>query len=460
MVAAATGTSGVLLVLAIGLPLGIGIVARPQRGLLLLAALAPFDGLLLVVDLPEQAVAWKEVLLALTAVSAARVWWQARDDRSLPGWALALAAMAAIAVAGTALSDRTLLQSAVGLKVALLGAVAGVVAWACPLDRRERDRLVTIFAVVGAVVALVGLWQQLVGPARLHELGYAYNSVIRFSGSRMRSWSTFNQPFAFGYYLMVVVLLCGAVALGDLSRRRNRLILWAMPLYAAGLFISVVKGAWIAAAVGIAYLAVARYRALLHALPVVAAAGAAALVVGAGAFFASDSLFERFDRWSQVPQVVTESPWGKGIGAAGAAAAKAEALGGGQGSSVEGKAGTTLVVYQPDDHYVKVAYEIGVLGVWVFVLALAAAYGTARAAAARPGEEAMGFGVSAVVVAAAVAGAGATFFEIFPLDYLVWLVVGVVSAPLPAGTTDAEGSPALLSVGPARGFRANREEKG
>ena len=41
----------------------------------------------------------------------------------------------------------------------------------------------------------MGLVQQAVGVTRLHELGYAYNTVIRTSHGHLRSFSTFDQPF-------------------------------------------------------------------------------------------------------------------------------------------------------------------------------------------------------------------------------------------------------------------------
>lgn len=440
------GLGPALLVLAVGAPVLLAVVARPQRGLLLLAALLPFDGLLLVVDVPEAVVAWKEVLLGVTLGAA--VLFPTRlvgVTRRLPGWLVALGLLALLAIV-TVPAMRSV-QAAVGMKVAFFGALTGVVAYRCPLDAEERDRLVGIFAAVGVITSLVAIWQQAVGPERLNELGYAYNSVIRFTGPTMRSWSTFNQPFPFAFHLMVVILLCGAVALGDTSRLRNRLLLAAMPLYAVGLATSVVRGAWLATAVGLVHLAVTRHRSMLHLAPVAAAATVVAVVVGVTAFFASDSLTVRFDRWTKVPAVVSASPMGEGIGSAGAAAAKAASLDGGDVRYGDAnREGVDRTVFQPDNHYAKVAFELGVLGLWLFALVLGSAYAVARVAASRPGEEAFGAGVAAVVVAAGFASLGATFFEIFPLDYLVWMLVGVVSVPIGAATPKrAEPVPAPAS---------------
>src|SRR5947209_20216609 len=51
--------------LAILVPLVVALTRRPQRGLLLLAALVPFDGLLLLVHVPPLLSGWKEALVLI-----------------------------------------------------------------------------------------------------------------------------------------------------------------------------------------------------------------------------------------------------------------------------------------------------------------------------------------------------------------------------------------------------------
>ena len=64
IVAMASGHALVVLTLGVAVPLLLWIAERPQRGLLLLVALAPFDGLRIIA--PEVSVAWKFVLLGGT----------------------------------------------------------------------------------------------------------------------------------------------------------------------------------------------------------------------------------------------------------------------------------------------------------------------------------------------------------------------------------------------------------
>ena len=106
-----------------------------------------------------------------------------------------------------------------------------LVVWRCPLDAKERDRLITIFVAVAFITALFGLYQQRVGHVVLNSWGYPYNEVIRFtSGFRLRSFSTFNQPFPFAFYLMLTVLLALPQAIADPHRLRNRLFLLSTPV--------------------------------------------------------------------------------------------------------------------------------------------------------------------------------------------------------------------------------------
>ena len=88
-------------------PLAALLISRPQRGLLLLAALVPFDGLLALVPSAEVLSPWKEATVLAVFVAT----WGAPDSarrhtrRPLPGWVwaalglLVLGAASAIVVA-------------------------------------------------------------------------------------------------------------------------------------------------------------------------------------------------------------------------------------------------------------------------------------------------------------------------------------------------------------------------
>ena len=168
---------------------------RPATVLLTLMALAPYDGLLLVAPLPDSIAAlvggWKEALVVVLVVVSWHRWRTApgpRGDGATVEWAVPIGLLVALATLTAVI--RPGVASVLGLKVGFFYLLVPLALWWAPLDRRGRDRLVTILMVNGLVTSLVGLGQQLLGGERLNALGYEYNEVIRFSGGFLRSFST------------------------------------------------------------------------------------------------------------------------------------------------------------------------------------------------------------------------------------------------------------------------------
>jgi hypothetical protein len=418
------GDTAVLAVVGLtaGIATGIAVATRPQRGVLLLAALVPFDGLLLIASFPAWANAWKEALVLLTfgatvvAPRAAR----ATGDRRLPHWLPAVVGMGLLALASAILVGG--LQAVVALKIGFFYLLVFAIVWRCPLDARERDRLVTILMTTGCVTAIVGILQQLAGQERLAALGYEYNVTIRTTGGFLRSFSTFNQSFPFALFLMLVLLIGLPVALTHPRRLRNRLFLLSLPIYGLGLLTTIVRAAWLGLGVGLLYLGVRRFRSLLLPLPLALVAllflpsslGAAAL--------SSSSSRERVGLWESNVATVLAHPLGVGIGASGSASEKTAELGSRDAS-----------IYQPDNYYYKTLYELGLLGLWLLFLFLLSAFISTRAASAQLSgvDTALADGVTASILAASVVSTVATYFEIFPMDVYFWLLLGVIATCAP-----------------------------
>jgi hypothetical protein len=394
------------------------VATRPQRGVLLLAALVPFDGLLLLTHPPSFVNGWKEALVLLTFGAALVAPHSARatGDRRLPAWLPAIAGLGLVALVSAILVGG--LQAAVAIKIGFFYLLVFAIVWRCPLDARERDRLVTILMAVGCVTAAVGIAQQLLGQERLAALGYEYNVTIRTAGGFLRSFSTFNQSFPFALFLMLVLLVGLPIALTDPRRLRNRLFLLGLPVYGLGLLSTIVRAAWLGLAVGLLYLGLRRFRSLLLPLPLALVAllflpsslGAAAL--------SSSSSRERVGLWESNVATVLAHPLGVGIGASGSASEKSAQL-----------AGSDASIYQPDNYYYKTLYELGLLGLWLLLLLLVSAFLAVRGAAAQLSgvDAALAEGVAASVLAAAVVSTVATYFEIFPMDVYFWLLLGVVA---------------------------------
>ena len=187
--------------------------------------------------------------------------------------------------------------------------------------------------------------------------------------------------------------------------------------------------------------AITRHRALLLVLLLVVVGFAVLPADATGAVLSSASSEERVDGWESNVARVAEHPFGEGIGATGAVAERVL-------STAPGGSGTEA--YQPDNYFVKTGIELGVLGVWLFVLAMLAALHTAHRAAGAPGRDgALGAGTAAYIVAAAAASVVSTFFEIFPMEVYFWLLLTVVSGTLAAPEAAAVRHPAVLRPRPA-----------
>lgn len=431
---------------------GLLLRARPQRGVLLLALLAPFDGLLLLVPHPLLVDGWKEalVLATLAAAVVAPASATAVPGRPRPGWAPALLALVVLGAGSAVLVGGV--QGVVGMKVNFFYLLLIPTLWLCPLGIRDRDRLVSLLMLTGVLAAIVGLTQQVLGGEALNRLGYEYNTTIRTAGGLLRSFSTFNQPFPFGLFEMLVLLIGVPVALSEPGRRRNRLFLLATPLLVVGMLSSIVRAAILGLVVGAVFLWWHRHRSLAHVVPVLLAV---ALFVPAsiyGPLLSATSLGQRSAGWSRTFGEVLAAPLGNGIGASGSAAEKAAEV-----------AGLRPETYQPDNYYFKTAYELGPIGLWLLVLVLVAAFAAARSASddlersarADPAaarvlrrDSALAAGIAASVVAAGAASLVATYFEIFPLDLLFWLLLGVLPS-----LTHGSPTPPSPSVPAAAGSR-------
>ena len=425
--ALAAGLAWAILAFAVLVPLGVALTRRPQRGILLLALLAPFDGLLLLAppELPALTAGWKEALLLGTLVASFLAPKEARGPRRrLPLWAPAVAALLFVSVAsGLAVGG---IQALWGLKVAFFFVLVAIVLWRCPLDAGERDRLVTILLVVGVVTALYGIAQQGIGHQRLNAMGYEYNTVIRTTRGFLRSFSTFTQPFGFGYFLMLVLLVGVAHSLSQPGRLRSRLFALSVPVLGLGLASSVVRGAWIGLGVGLAYLGLTRFRVLRLGIPLAALALLFLPSDVSSAALRSSSGVQRVEAWQSKFAHLIANPLGVGIGASSSASEKVVASRG---------AGDAFI---PDNQYFKVVYELGVIGLWFFVLLLVAAFGSMRAATRRadPDDAAMALSAAAMVLAGSAASLVAGYLDIFPMDVYFWMLLAVVETtrPLPGST--------------------------
>lgn len=419
-----------LLVFAIPAGLLFGeLVKRPQRGVLLLAALTPFDGLLLLTDGPDIRAAWKEALIVVTVAATFVAPRSARADRpaAIPAWlGPALAIIALSLVTGIGLHAPVLLA---GLKVDHFYLLLPLIIWRCPFDDRERDRLVTVLMVSAVVTSLAGIAQQLLGQGTLNALGYEFNTVIRTAGdSVLRSFGTFESPFPFAFFVVFVLAVAVPVALQEPARLRNRLFLLCTPILVIGMLTAVVRAALLALAIAGLYHLIRNYRAALSLTPALLLLVAIAPSALISAALSSRSLGQRVDGWSIVADTIVTQPFGTGVGTTSSAAEVAGDFGG----EIDETFGLPpdLLPYQPDNYYIKRLLELGPLGLWLTIAMLRHIIESGREVRKRAGprDRALIDGWIASVFGAAAAATVATYWEIFPLDLYFYLMLGVVTS--------------------------------
>jgi putative inorganic carbon (hco3(-)) transporter len=411
---------------------------RPQVLLLVLVALVPFNGLLLIVPHPGFVEAWKETLVVAAVALAILTPSPVASRRRVPAWAVASALLAGWGAFSLAASRTA--ASLIGFKIGFFYLLVPLVLWHHPFDRRDRRRYVTVLQVTGVITAVVGLAQQVVGPAYLARLGFPYNSTIRTAGGTLRAFSTFDQPFPFALFVVMVLVIGVPAALERPRRRGDIAFLAASPLLVAAATTAIVRAALVGLAAGGVYLAVRRYHQLAHvAVPALVAVVVVLSLGLSGPLLSATSLGERTAGWSDVTGPFVTSPLGLGLGTTGAAAEKVAgevATGGGSPVALGPDGGG----YQPDNAYVQLALQLGVPGLWLFCLVLAGAWAagrtTERVSTGR--DRGLATGITASVVAAVAAGAFSTYWEIFPMDLFFWLNLGVLAsiaatpAPSPA----------------------------
>ena len=363
------------------------------------------------------------------------------------GGLIALGLVSAVIVGGQ--------QALTGFRIDYFYVLLGIAVWRCPLSERERDRLVTVLMVTGFLTAVWGICQQVLGAVWLNSVGYQYTTITTI-GSFMRSFSTFTGDYEFGFFLMAVLLMGMPCALSDTRRLRNKVFLLCLPIFGLALALTFFRGGWLGVSIGGLYLGIRRYRVLLLALP----AALLALLLLPGSFISTSgsttSLGERTAGWVQNFDQVVSHPFGAGIGATGAAAQKLAEL------EAQAQAGTSsstpldintsipgTSVYQPDNYYYEALYDLGLPGLWMWILLLVSSFlFAARLAGSTSGMESnFALGVSAFVLAAATCSFFASFFENYPMDLLFWLLIWTTVSGHPVSDVAVRRGPVRLSLG-------------
>lgn len=397
---------------------------RPQWGVLAIAALLPFHGLLLIY--PVTVSFWKEaaVLAVLLACPFAR---RVTTERTVVAlWLIPLVVLVPLGIVSALVVHGA--HAFFPLKIAFFYILLAVIAVLFPFDRRDKDTFVTVLTVTGLISALYGIWQQLIGPQALADMGYEWNEHIRSAGPLLRSFGTFNQPFPFGLFLMLVIIIGTAAALAEPDRLRSRLFLLAFPVLGVGMVLSVVRASYIGAIVGLVLIGLLLYRRFLGWLLVGSVVGGLVLAAMTAifgtrvlsAFISSSSLEDRGGHWTTNLPLILTQPIGQGLGTTGSSAAK-----------VSAGWNPAAPLYQPDSNIIKILLELGPVGFACYtaiVLLMVIPLMRMIPLTEDPLERGLIAGVIAATLAACVAALFSTYLEIFPMDAYFWLFPAIAGS--------------------------------
>lgn len=301
---------------------------------------------------------------------------------------------------------------------------------------RTRDDLrlaLTTLTALGAAAAALGLALWAIGAraeailARLAIVGYPTGKIIRYleddPAKAIRATGTGVDPNSFAGLLMVVLVL----AIGQFAARRAfvpRVITApAIPLLGLCLLLTQSRASWLGAAVGVAALALLRYRRLL---PPIVLAVPLVLVLGIGRSFSTRFVLGvrlqdpatqlRLAEYRNALAIIREHPvFGVGFGAA---------------PSIDLQTGVSSV-------YLTLAERVGLLGLGLYLLLLAIiglqlrpAIFERRARDSAAGEATLALG--GALLAGVVAGILDHYFFNITFPHMVALFWGLVGLALVA----------------------------
>jgi hypothetical protein len=316
------------------------------------------------------------------------------------------------------------------LRAPLVLFLAGLI---LPNPRRTLRALAISTIVTACALAAYGLFQQALGPERLVQLGYEWNSDVRTIGGHLRSFGTLDTPFSYASLLVFALVF---TLFWPLSRRAQLFSTGLITLGLAAAFVRTTAAILIALA-GIWLVRRGHRAAAFLAL--------ATFVVATAVLIAS--LNDRTSRSVQFSpgQYVTlngrTTVWqerlgsapmtwllGRGVGSEGAAATRAErSFDPAQATQQRGAGGGSVV----DSAYFVTMTDVGLVGLIVVCVLFATVI--ARARSALDAEDPTGWLVLSGVAVVAISAVTQEVLTDFPFAYISLFTLGVAIAAISEG---------------------------
>jgi O-antigen ligase len=288
--------------------------------------------------------------------------------------------------------------------------------------RRTLNIAVTSLIATGVVVALYGIYQQLVGPAGLLGYGYTYKDNLRTIAGHLRSFGTLDDPFAYAAFLLLA--LCAAL----FWMRRGPLKAACMSVITIGLALSYVRSALVIS-IALAALWLLSLKRVTLGLLLLGVSGAAALallfaVAGANETHSVQAgpntyitLNGRTTVWATVFARPSKIPFGLGVGAVGTAADRARY------GAVVNRARAEKKTVVVDSGYFATVADVGVVGLVILIALLSRIVALGIASTRKPGRT--GWLIIGWIAVLAIDAVTRASFVGFPTAFLGMLLIGV-----------------------------------
>jgi hypothetical protein len=291
--------------------------------------------------------------------------------------------------------------------------------------RRTLNAAVVALIATGVAEALYGIAQQYLGQWRLVDLGYSFNAQVRMIGNHLRSFGTFDHPFAYAAFLFL------ALAAALFWMRPGPIKAICISLMSIGLFVAYVRSAivisiallamWLLSirrvSLGFVLLGISLAVAIVFLLSSAGANETRSVRAGPSTYL---TLNGRTTVWATVFSKPSRIPFGLGVGKVGTAANRATS---GAITDPNKPRNTTIAV---DSGYFATVADVGVVGLIVLfaILTRLAVLGTA--ATRRSGR--IGWLVLGWLAVLGLDATARESFTGFPTAFLGLLLVGVALA--------------------------------
>ncbi len=190
---------------------------------------------------------------------------------------------------------------------------------------------------------------------------------LLFIGGVWRKFSIFSDPVVFAYSMAVSSLLCIGLMTGPLSKGKKRILFFLMCFYLNSMLYSGTRGAFVLVPAAMILYAIMKFNKKILVLACVAAALLAVLIfipTSNGTLYRFQSAFKPSEDASYKVRKINQKRIQPFI--------LSHPLGGGLGSTGDwGKKfspGTMLAAFPPDSGYVRVAVEMGWIGLFLLCL--------------------------------------------------------------------------------------------